>query len=213
MPIGTTTRLPISGAEAISQAASALRRGELVAFPTDTLYGLGAHGLLFEAVDRLYQVKGRPRHMAIPLLLPDAAAVKSVCVRIPPVVWRLAEHFWPGGLTLVLHRAPSVPDIVTAGRPTVAVRVPDQASVHELCRQLDAPLATTSANRHAQTPAVTADDVQVQLGEQVALILDGGRCPGGLASTILDLTVCPAAILRAGPVTAEQLAHFLPLRG
>jgi L-threonylcarbamoyladenylate synthase len=197
---------------AVDRAVEALRGGELVAFATDTVYGLGAHGLAPEAIAHLYGVKGRPVNLAIPLLLPDAEALESVCVAIPPVAWRIAERFWPGGLSLVLHRAPVVPAIVTAGGSTVAVRVPDHRLVRELCRRLDAPLAATSANRHGQPAAITAAGVQAALGGRIPLILDGGTCPGGVASTLLDLTVSPPAILRPGPVTAEQLAAVVPVR-
>jgi L-threonylcarbamoyladenylate synthase len=195
--------------DAVEQATKALQRGELVAFPTDTVYGVGAHAFLPEAVLRLYAVKERPAELPIPLLLPDAKAMDSVCAEVPPAAWRLAERFWPGGLSLVLPRAPIVSDAVTAGGDTVAVRVPDRALVLELCERLGAPLATTSANRHGQASPVTADEVLAALGGRISLILDGGACPGGLASTVLDLTTMPPRILRAGPITAEQVAATL----
>lgn len=207
-----TVSLSAQDPAAVEQAVAALRGGRLVAFATDTVYGLGAHGFAPEAVARLYEVKGRPTNLPIPLLLPDAEALESVCVEIPSVTWRIAERFWPGGLTLVLHRAPAVPNIVTAGGPTVAVRVPDHQLVRELCRRLGAPLAATSANRHGQPASITAAEVQAALGGCIPLILDGGTCPGGVASTLLDLTVSPPAILRPGPVTAGQLAAVVPLR-
>jgi L-threonylcarbamoyladenylate synthase len=148
--------------------------------------------------------------MAIPLLLPDPVMMEAVCRDIHPLAWQIAERFWPGGLSLVLYRAPNVPDGVTAGRPTVAVRVPDHPLVRELCCQLGAPLAATSANRHGQPAPVTADEAIAELGGRVPLLLDGGPCPGGVASTVLDLTVSPPAILRPGPVTAEQLVAAVP---
>ena len=197
--------------ELLEQAAEALQGGKLVAFPTDTVYGVGAHGFLPEAVKRLYSIKERPSHVPIPLLLSETAMVDSLCVDIPPMVWPIVERFWPGGLSLVLRRAAIVPDVVTAGGPTVAVRVPDQPMVRELCRRLGAPLAATSANRHGQPASITADEVQRALGGRVALILDGGRCPGGMASTVLDMTVSPPAILRLGPISAEELSELVPL--
>jgi L-threonylcarbamoyladenylate synthase len=206
-----TIRRSIRIPGALEQAAEALKRGELVAFPTDTVYGVGAHAFLPEAVMGLYEVKGRPIHLPIPLLLPDAAAMADVCTGIPSLAWRLAERFWPGGLSLVLARAPVVPDAVTAGGSTVAVRVPDYPLVCELCRRLGAPLAATSANRHGQPAPVTADEVVTNLGGRIALVLDGGACPGGIASTLLDLTVSPPAILRPGPITAGQLAAIAVL--
>lgn len=207
-----TVRLSARSPEALQQAVELLQHGEVIAFPTDTVYGLGAHPFLPEAVTRLYRVKERPSHLAIPLLLPDAAAMEAVCSDIPTLAWQLAERFWPGGLSLVLRRAPGLPDEVTGGGPTVAVRVPDHDLVRDLCRRLGAPLAATSANRHGHPDLVTADRVEVELGGRIPLLLDGGACPGGMASTVLDLTVWPPVIRRSGPVTAGQLAALVPLR-
>jgi L-threonylcarbamoyladenylate synthase len=211
IPAWETARISVQAPLALDRAVEALQRGEVIAFPTDTVYGVGAHAFLPEAVIRLYLVKDRAAHLAIPLLLPDVEAMKNVCAEIPPLAWDLAEHFWPGGLSLVLRRTPLVPDAVTAGGPTVAVRVPDHALVRELCRILGAPLAATSANLHGQPAPVTAGRVEAALGGRIPLVLDGGPCPGGIASTVLDLTVSPPAILRPGPITAEQLAVIGPL--
>jgi L-threonylcarbamoyladenylate synthase len=197
---------------ALERAVELLKRGELVAFPTDTVYGVGAHAFLEEAVARLYRVKNRPLHLPIPLLLPDAAAMTQVCSSVPSLAWRLAQDFWPGGLSLVLRRAAIVPDVVAASGSTVAIRVPDHALVRELCRRLGAPLATTSANRHGQSSPITAVEVKASLGGRVPLILDGGVCKGGVASTVLDLTTSPPAILRVGPITVESLAGIVTLR-
>jgi L-threonylcarbamoyladenylate synthase len=205
-----TLRLPAGAPGVLEQAVEALRRGELVAFPTDTVYGLGAHAFQPAAVARLYTVKERPARLPIPLLLPDASVLSDVCTDIPSVVWQLAERFWPGALSLVLRRASAVPDAVTAGGPTVAVRVPDHPLVRELCRRLGVPLAVTSANRHGQPPPVVASEVEAALSGRIPLILDGGPCSGGVASTVLDLTVSPPVILRPGPVTTEQLAALVP---
>lgn len=201
-----TVRLGIHAPGALERAGELLRRGELVAFPTDTVYGIGAHAFMEDAVERLYLVKERPAHLPIPLLLADGAEMEAVCVDIPPVAWRLAECFWPGGLSLILTRSSAVPDIVTAGGSTVAVRVPDYPLICDLCRQLGAPLAATSANLHGQSPPVSASEVETALGGRVSLILDGGPCQGGVASTVLDLTVSPSSLLRPGPITAAHLA-------
>lgn len=195
--------------EALQRAVELLRRGEAVAFATDTVYGVGAHALMPAAVQRLYLVKDRPPHLAIPLLLPDADAMREVCTAVPALAWELAARFWPGGLSLVLPRTALVPDAVTAGGPTVAVRVPDYGPARELCRLLGAPLAATSANRHGRPAPVTAEEVWAQLAGRVALILDGGPCPGGVASTVLDLSVQPPAIVRPGAVVAEELEPYL----
>lgn len=201
--------LSASAPDAVSRAVGVLRRGRVIAFPTDTVYGLGAHALLPKAVASLYRIKERPAHLAIPLLLGDAQEMARVCQDVPPLAWVLARHFWPGGLSLVLHRAPVVPSTVTAGGPTVAVRVPDSHLVREICGQLGAPLAATSANLHGQPPPVTADQVRKGLGRRLPLLLDGGPSPGGIPSTVLDLTVSPPAILRPGPVTEGHLAPYI----
>ena len=210
-PEVATVCLSADAPGAVDRAVDALQQGKVIAFPTDTVYGVGAHAFLPQAVARLYVVKERPAGMAIPLLLSGAEAMLLVCAEIPALAWEIAGRFWPGALSLVLRRAPAVPDIITAGGSTVAVRVPNSPLVRELCRRLDAPLAATSANRHGWPPPVTAGEVQAALAGRLPLVLDGGPCPGGVASTVLDLTLSPPAILRPGPVTAEQLASFIPL--
>jgi L-threonylcarbamoyladenylate synthase len=206
-PYTKTSRLDIESAGALERAATHLRRGEPVCFPTDTVYGIGVHAYQPAAVERLYRLKDRPVHLPIPLLLPDAAAMRAACDAIPPLAWRLAARFWPGGLSLVLRRSSLVPDAVTSGGPTVAVRVPDHDWVRELCRRLGAPLAATSANLHGKPSPITAEQVRDSFDGLVPLIIDGGTCQGGVASTVLDLTVAPPLIVRPGPVTAEQLAE------
>jgi L-threonylcarbamoyladenylate synthase len=201
--------LPATSPQAVRRTAAALGRGEVVAFPTDTVYGVGAHAFLPEAVARLYAVKERPLALAIPLLLPGSEALESVCEAVPSIAWRLAERFWPGALSLVLPRSGAVPDIVTAGGPSVAVRVPDHDLVRALCRDLGAPLAATSANRHGQPPLTTAEEVMAELGDRLALVLDGGLAPGGIPSTVLDLTLSPPAIVRPGPITTADLRPYL----
>jgi L-threonylcarbamoyladenylate synthase len=212
IPTFETARLSVLAPRALELAVDTLRQGCVIALPTDTVYGVGAHAFQPEAVARLYTVKARPAHLAVPLLLPDVEAMRDVCRGIPNVAWDLAARFWPGGLSLVLRRAPIVPDVVTAGGDTVAVRVPDLALVRDLCRRLGAPLAATSANRHGEPPTITASEVEAALAGWIPLILDGGPCPGGVASTVLDLCVSPPAILRSGPVTEEQLAAVVALR-
>jgi len=201
----STLIIPTDHPEAIERAVSVLRRGGLVAFPTDTVYGVGAIAFNPQAVARIYEVKGRPRSKAIPLLLTDAADLPLVAESIPPLAERLAERFWPGPLTLVLHKRAIVPDVVTAGGDTVAVRVPDHPVARALIAALGTPLAATSANRSGEPSPVTAEEVLAQLGGRIDLILDGGHCPGGVPSTVLDLTVSPPAVLRPGPVSAQEI--------
>jgi L-threonylcarbamoyladenylate synthase len=206
-----SVRISAGAADALELALAALRRGDLVAFPTDTVYGVGAHAFLPQAVAHLFQVKDRPGDRAIPLLLSDAAAMRLVCTDIPALAWELADRFWPGALSLVLHRAALVPDEVTGGGPTVAVRVPAHDLVRDLCRAVGAPIAATSANCHGQPAPVTPDEAWEALRGRISVLLDGGPCPGGKASTVLDLTVSPPAVVRAGPVSTEELAAVLRL--
>lgn len=201
--------VPADRPGALAQAAAVLRAGGLVAFPTDTVYGVGAHALLPDAVARLYTAKVRPEGKAIPLLLADAADIERVSRDLPPLAWRLIAAFWPGALTLVVPRSAWLPDIVTAGGPTVAVRLPDHPTPRALARALGAPLAATSANLSGQAEATTAAEVLAQLEGRIELLLDGGVCAGGVASTVLDLTVHPPAILRAGALDLAPLQRLL----
>lgn len=201
-----------TGAEDIRRAAEALHAGGIVAFPTDTVYGVGAWMALPAAVERLYLVKERPRDKAIPLLLPQAEALPQVASAIPPAAYVLAARFWPGALTMVVRRSAAVPDAVTARGDTVAVRVPDHPVAQALLAALDGPLAATSANLSSRPPPDTAEGVLAQLDGRIELLLDGGRCPGGVASTVIDLTVQPPVILRRGGISAEALADLLGSR-
>ena len=197
--LGTTT-------QDLAHAVEVLREAGIVAFPTDTVYGVGAHAYLTSAVERLYIAKRRPANKAIPLLVASVGALSQVAAHIPDLAHTLASRFWPGALTLVLRRAETVPDVVTAGGDTVAVRVPDHPVTQALLAALDAPLAATSANLSGYPAPATANDVLTQLEGRIDLILDGGACPSGVASTVLDLTVTPARILRAGSVPAKEIA-------
>jgi L-threonylcarbamoyladenylate synthase len=190
----------------IAYAVRVLRDGGIAAFPTDTVYGIGAHAFLPAAVERLYVAKRRPADKAIPLLLSRVEALASVAASVPDLAYVLADRFWPGALTMVLHRAVRIPDAVTAGGDTVAVRVPDHPVVQAILRELDAPLAATSANLSNHPAPATASGVLAQLEGRIDLLLDGGPCPGGVASTVLDLTVRPPKILRAGGIPAAQIA-------
>ena len=195
---------------AIRRAIQVLKGGGLVAFPTDTVYGVGAHAFMPEAVEKLYTAKIRPRDKAIPILLAKVEDLALVAEEIPEVAWELMERFWPGGLTLVLPKKAAVPDMVTAGQPNVAVRVPDHPVPRALIEGLGAPLAATSANLSGHPSPVTAEEVRAELGGRIELVLDGGRCPGGIPSTVLDLTADPPAILRQGAVAAEAIKAILP---
>jgi L-threonylcarbamoyladenylate synthase len=207
------TKVLPAGKEAMGVAIRILADGGLVAFPTDTVYGVGAHAFQPDAVERIYTVKIRPRDKAIPILLARADDLPLVAERVPEGAWLLAERFWPGGLTLVLPKKAGVPDVVSAGGPTVAVRVPDHPVSLALMAALGAPLAATSANLSGHPSPVTAVEVQAELGGRIELILDGGRCPGGVPSTVLDLTTDPPTILRAGAIAVEEIKTLLAEKG
>jgi len=204
-----TLVLPADSQDAIAQAARLLTAGGLVAFPTDTVYGVGARPFDAGAVERLYVAKERPRDMAIPVLLASAADLPLVAREVPPAACRLARAFWPGALTLVLPRQPSLPAVLTAGGDSVAARVPDHPAARALIAAIGGALAATSANLSGQPSPATAEGVIAQLGGRVDLILDGGPCPGGVPSTVLDLTSDPPRVLRAGPVTEAALRTIL----
>src|SRR5437660_12869477 len=182
------TRIFIAEPAAIAEAAAVLRRGGLVAFPTETVYGLGGNALDPAAVARIFAAKGRPATNPVIVHVADAAGVPLVAAAWPDPAARLAARFWPGPLTLVLPRRPEVPDVVTAAGPTVAVRVPAHPVARALLRAAGVPVAAPSANRSSELSPTTAEHVLRGLGGRIDLILDAGPCPGGIESTVLDLT-------------------------
>jgi L-threonylcarbamoyladenylate synthase len=196
-------------ADPFQDAVRLLRGGELVAFPTDTVYGVGAIVWNGPAVAGLYEAKLRPAGKAIPVLLAGPEDLSLIAGALPPAAARLAGAFWPGALTLVVPKAARLPDEVTGGGPSVAVRVPDHDIARALIRAAGAPLATTSANLSGRPSPVTAQEVAAQLEGRIALILDGGPCPGGIASTVVDLTGDEPVVLRPGPITADDIARVL----
>jgi len=200
---------PAAFDRAFEAAVSLLRAGELVAFPTDTVYGVGALAWDAGAVAKLYAAKLRPAGKAIPILLADPADIALVARDLGPAARRIAERFWPGPLTLVVPKAERVPAEVSAGGDSVAVRVPDHALARDLIRAAGAPLATTSANLSGRPSPVTAQDVAAQLSGCIPFILDGGPCPGGVASTVVDLTGPRPALLRPGPISLEDILAAL----
>jgi L-threonylcarbamoyladenylate synthase len=185
------------------QALDLLRSGELVAFPTDTVYGLAALPWDDDAVRRLYQVKERPEDLPIPLLLSEATQLERVAV-LSERCRALPERFWPGGLTLVLPKTAKVSPTISR-RPTVAVRVPGLALTRDLIRGTGGILAVTSANISGEASPVTAQQVEAQLGGRIELIIDGGPCREGVASTILDCSVSPPLLLRRGAIGEADL--------
>ncbi len=196
--------------EALSEALRALRCGELVVFPTDTVYGVGCDLWQIEAVERLYWAKQRPANMAIPILVSGPAQVMQVASEIPALFTPLVERHWPGGLSIVLRRRALVPDILCAGRDTVAVRMPAHPLALRLIAGMGGVLGVTSANLSGRQAARTAQEALAGLKGRVAIALDGGPCPGGVASSIVDLTAGPPMLLRQGALDANALREVLP---
>jgi L-threonylcarbamoyladenylate synthase len=189
----------------VEQGVSILKEGGIVAFPTDTVYGLGAAVNLPQAVERVYEVKGRVKNTPLPLLLADKSQIDEVAEAVPPIARLLAEKFLPGGLTMVLFKSKSVPDTVTGGGKTVAIRIPAHPVPLALARGVGTPIIGTSANLSGQPSALTAEEVYAQLDGRVNLIIDGGRCLGGRESTIVDLTGKTPLILREGAISRKEL--------
>ena len=194
----------------IEQGISILKQGGLVAFPTDTVYGLGACADNELAVARVYQVKERPGNMALPLLLAHSSQISEVAESVPPVALLLADKFLPGALTIVLPRSKSVLDVVAGGGKTIAVRIPAHPVPVALAKAVG-PIVGTSANLSGKPSVLTAAEVCSQLGDKIDLVIDGGRCPGGRESTIVDVTGEVPVILREGAISREALREVCQL--
>lgn len=190
---------------ALETVLALLIRGEVVAIPTDTVYGVAADGFNAEAVEKLFVAKDRPSHKAIMLLLGDYEDMEKVAAHVSPIAQRLAQRFWPGGLTLVVNAREELPANLRAQTNTIGVRLPDSDVVRGLGRGLGRPLAATSANLSGGVNPRTAQDVVEALGGRIAMILDGGATPGNVASTVLDCTVEPPRVLRAGAIAVEEI--------
>ncbi len=196
-------------AAGLSAAAGALSRGELVLLPTDTVYGVAADAFTPDAVGRLLAAKNRGRHMPVPVLVGEASTLAGLVTVIPPDAHRLAEAFWPGGLTLVLEHTPTLNWDLGEAEGTVAVRLPDDDLARDLLRRTG-PLAVSSANRSGRPAATTAQQAEYQLGEHVAVVLDGGSRESSAASTIVDCTGSAPRVLRVGAIEVERLRAVVP---
>jgi len=203
--------LPTSVSPAlIERAVEFLRLGRLVAYPTDTVYGLAALPTDDRAIERLYQAKQRPIEKATPLLITSPADLALVAADVPEAARRLIQAFWPGALTIVLAKAPGFHSLAVGH--TVALRVPDHSVPRELVRLLSAPITGTSANVSGGPEPLKADDVRAALGEGVDLIIDGGLCPGGRPSTVVDCSSDPPRVLRQGAISREELVRAAGVR-
>lgn len=204
-----TQILSTTDPNAFTYAVQLLREHRVIAFPTDTVYGVGAHGFNERAIEQLFVVKTRERGKAIPYLLSDAEQLNVVAREIPATARLLATKFWPGALTLVVPASARVPKILIAGGDTVAVRVPNNRVTRALIDALGVPLAATSANISGGRDPANAAEVLAQLDGRIPLILDGGATRGNVPSTVVDVTVNPPKVLRVGALAVEEIERVL----
>jgi L-threonylcarbamoyladenylate synthase len=201
-----STHTPALFSAAVKRAVELLRAGEVVALPTETVYGLAANALDEKAVAKIFQIKGRPANNPIIVHVAGNEMAKLCAENFPAPAEKLSKSFWPGPLTLVLPRAKKIPGNVTAGGETVGIRWPSHPFIQAVIRECGFPLAAPSANLSGQISPTNAEHVRVQLGGKIPLIVDGGQSQVGIESTVLDLTVSPPQILRPGMIHAESLA-------
>lgn len=194
---------------AVKRAVELLRAGEVVALPTETVYGLAANALDAKAVAKIYEIKGRPAHNPIIVHVADLKMAERCVANWPTAATKLARSFWPGPLTMVLPRGAIIPDIVTAGGATVGVRWPSHPFMQAVIRACDFPLAAPSANLSNSISPTNAAHVRKQLGDQLALIVDGGQSQVGIESTVIDLVAQPPRVLRPGMISQESLLAAL----
>ena len=202
-----TEIITANSSDAIQQALKVLQAGGLVAFPTDTVYGVGALAFDDKAVESIYKAKDRPIEKAIPVLIGDAEDITKISSGVPLIAKKLAERFWPGPLTIVVPKHLSLPDSVSATN-TVGVRVPDHAVARSVLRAAG-PMAVTSANLSGQPGPSTAQEVFAQLNGRIALIVDGGKTPGGVPSTLVDCTGPQPIVVRQGPISPNQILFIM----
>ena len=189
----------------LDKAFAALDNGGVVVFPTDTLYGLGADVFSLPALQRIFAIKGRPAELALPVLVAGLDQVESVALPMSNQAQELAERFWPGPLTLVMRRSPELPDLVTGGADTVAVRMPAHRIPLALARRLGRPITGTSANLTGQPDLLDLDSIENQLGNLVDYIIRSGPPPEGTGSTVVDITRNVPRLLREGAISLEEI--------
>lgn len=194
----------------ILQATQILKQGGLVVIPTETVYGLAANAMDTEAVKKIFELKGRPANHPLIVHIASVDFLKQWAKDIPETAYQLAEHFWPGPLTLILNKRDDIQTIVTGGQNTIGLRCPNNPLTLELLRAFGGGLAAPSANRFGHISPTTAQHVRDEFGAQTPIILDAGACDIGIESTIIDLTQTPARILRPGQISFEQLQVFIP---
>ena len=197
----------IEDSKSVSRASALLHAGGIVAFPTDTVYGIAASARKSHAILRLYQAKMRPRELSIPVLIATQHQLIQVVTSVPEFAQRLANEFWPGPITLVLNRDPSLPAELGPDK-TIGIRMPNHAFVLRLIHDVG-PLAVTSANRSGDRSPTIANDVILQLGGTFELLIDGGQTSGQVSSTVVDCTGTKPSILREGPISEDEINQFL----
>ena len=200
---------PARESAAVGQAAEILRRGGLLAIPTETVYGLGADGLNEDAVRHIFEAKGRPQDNPLILHIPDAGWLARYCKNVPETAYRLAERFWPGPLTMILSKADCVPLVTTAGLDTVGMRCPDHAVTRTIIAAAGVPVAAPSANTSGRPSCTSAAHVREDMDGKIDGVVDGGACRVGVESTIIDLTCTPPSLLRPGGLPLEDLREVL----
>jgi L-threonylcarbamoyladenylate synthase len=203
--------LPSRVQEQIERGIEIIRGGGVVAFPTDTVYGLGAGAYIESAVEKIFKIKNRPLEMALPLLLADVSQIHEVAKELPPYAWRLIKRFFPGGLTLVVFHTRVVSNIITAGGDTVAIRVPDHPVPRALIKGSGMPIIGTSANISGQPSVLTAEDVNRQFGDSLPLVIEAFPPPMGTESTVVDVTGEVAVILREGAISRAEIEKVVEL--
>lgn len=197
-----TRHLMAGDPQAVAETAAAIKRSELVVFPTDTIYGIGTNAFDEKAIKSLYSIKRRPMDKGIPILLADVEDLEKVGSSIPQAAQELITRFWPGPLTLIVPKKNSLPRSISMNEG-IAVRIPDNEIARAVIRAAGGAVATSSANRSGNPPAQTADQALVELGGAVSIVLDGGPTAGSVPSTIIDCTAIRLRILRQGPIAAE----------
>jgi L-threonylcarbamoyladenylate synthase len=205
----TYTTKMLSGKDAAYEAAKLIEMGECVAIPTETVYGLAAKADNPQAVAKIFEAKKRPTDHPLIVHILNASEAKAWASDIPQDFYRLAQAFWPGPLTMILRKLPGVPYSITAGLDTIALRVPSHPLFLKVLSLVSGAMAAPSANLHKELSAVSADQVLNSMSGRISAVVDGGRCSVGVESTIIDLTSEPPRILRAGPITREQLERQL----
>jgi L-threonylcarbamoyladenylate synthase len=202
-------KLPKNIQQQIKKGIKILRQGGVIAFPTDTVYGLGAGAYIESAVARIYDVKKRSRDVALPLLLSDVSQIHEVAREVRPYAWHLIKAFMPGALTIIVYRSKAVKDIVTSGGDSVAIRIPDHPVVKALIEGCGMPVVGTSANLSGHPTCSTVAEVRQDLGDTVDLIIDTVPPPQGIESTVVDVTQEVAIILREGAIKKADIAKIV----